>query len=489
MFNFANLLIADQYEDVDTYDDWLAEAEGNDQRTGRFDWRFSPKSPLYNYESIRHRLNKLRRLRREGDVRKLLFTLNEGIHGNMDGMGNGGLYRYAKSGTKQLIDDYVDEINRSLRTVASSRSRALTRAEKLEFFDRASHCYGSTALMCSGAGALGYFHLGVVLALYEQNILPRVISGSSAGSLIAAIVGSRTPAELAKTLDRPTLNALIRVQDDHVQPGRLRRMNTDEVVGQIERLVPDLTFEEAFHLSNRQINITVSATQKHQKSRLLNAITSPNVLLRSAVQASCAVPGIYPPVTLLARDADGSVKKYLPKETWVDGSLAADLPARRLSRLYGVNHYIASQVNPLVLWSLIEYRHQDGIGPGLLDFGLRVQREWLKYLRRSSARLLSGAYETSYWVDNLLNLLSQDYAGDINIVPRFRLFDPRKLLSHLSEKDRSFLIDEGLKATWPQIARIRNASSIALTLQDILDGMTTGRRSASGPARIAAATA
>ncbi|MEO0579510.1 MAG: DUF3336 domain-containing protein, partial [Pseudomonadota bacterium] len=312
MFNLANMLIADQFENVESYEDWLAMAEAQDQRTGRYDWRLAPKSNLYNYESIRHRLNKLRRLRREGDVRKLLFTLNEGIHGNMDGMGNGGLYRYAKSGTKQLVDEYVDEINRSLRYVAASKSRTLSRADKLEFFDRASHCFGSTALMCSGAGALGYFHMGVVLALYEQDLLPRVISGSSAGSLIAAIVGSKTPQELKKTLERPTLNALIRVQDDHVKPGRLRRMNTDEVIGQIERLVPDLTFQEAFELSGRQINITVSATQKHQKSRLLNAITSPNVLIRSAVQASCAVPGIYPATTLLARDADGSVKKYLP---------------------------------------------------------------------------------------------------------------------------------------------------------------------------------
>ncbi|MEM1262132.1 MAG: DUF3336 domain-containing protein [Pseudomonadota bacterium] len=486
MFNLSNILIADQFENVDTYDDWVAMAEAQDQRTGRFDWRHSPKSPLYNYDSIRHRLSKLKRLRREGDLRKLLFTLNEGIHGNMDGMGNAGLYRYAKSGTKVLIDDYVAEINRSLRFLAASKSRTLSRGTKLEFFDRASHCYGSTALMCSGAGALGYFHLGVVLALHDQSLLPRVISGSSAGSLIAAIVGTRTPKELVKTLDPTVLNELIRVQDDHVQPGRLRRMNTEEVIGQIERLVPDLTFEEAFELSGRQINITVSATRKHQKSRLLNAITSPNVLVRSAVQASCAVPGIYPPVTLLARDADGSIKKYLPKETWVDGSLAADLPARRLSRLYGVNHYIASQVNPVVLWSLLEYRHQDGIGPNLVDFGLRVQREWLRYLRRSSARLLSGAYNTSYWVDNVFSLLSQDYAGDINIVPRFRFFDPRKLLSHLSEKDRSFLIDEGLKATWPQIARIRNSSSIALTLQDIIEKMTDGRRTSASHTRIRA---
>jgi predicted acylesterase/phospholipase RssA len=68
-------------------------------------------------------------------------------------------------------------------------------AEKLEFFRRASHCFGRTALMLSGAGALGPFHVGVIKALLEQDLLPNVISGSSAGSLVAAIVGTRDDAQ------------------------------------------------------------------------------------------------------------------------------------------------------------------------------------------------------------------------------------------------------------------------------------------------------
>ena len=35
------------------------------------------------------------------------------------------------------------------------------------------------------------YHFGVVKALFEENLLPRVISGSSVGSLVAGIVAVR----------------------------------------------------------------------------------------------------------------------------------------------------------------------------------------------------------------------------------------------------------------------------------------------------------
>ena len=59
--------------------------------------------------------------------------------------------------------------------------------EKLDFFYRANVCFGRSALMLSGGGVLGFYHLGVVKTLLDQGLLPRVISGSSAGSLRAAV--------------------------------------------------------------------------------------------------------------------------------------------------------------------------------------------------------------------------------------------------------------------------------------------------------------
>ena len=90
----------------------------------------------------------------------------------------------------------------------------------------------------------------------------------------------------------------------------------------------------------------VAAAEKHQTSRLLNAITTPNVYVREAVMASAAVPGFYPPVALAAKNSQGQRQAYMPSRKWVDGSISDDLPAKRLARLYGANHFIVSQVNP-----------------------------------------------------------------------------------------------------------------------------------------------
>ena len=39
---------------------------------------------------------------------------------------------------------------------------------------------------------MGLYHLGNVKCLMEQGVFPRVVSGSSAGSIVAAWIGTRT---------------------------------------------------------------------------------------------------------------------------------------------------------------------------------------------------------------------------------------------------------------------------------------------------------
>lgn len=43
---------------------------------------------------------------------------------------------------------------------------------------------------------LGFYHVGFVKALFDQGILPRVLSGASAGSIISSMIGVRTDDEL-----------------------------------------------------------------------------------------------------------------------------------------------------------------------------------------------------------------------------------------------------------------------------------------------------
>lgn len=71
---------------------------------------------------------------------------------------------------------------------------------KINFFNDLAMRYGRSALFMTGGAANGYYHLGVVRALLAQKMLPRVITGSSAGSLIGALTCCKTDEELAEIL-------------------------------------------------------------------------------------------------------------------------------------------------------------------------------------------------------------------------------------------------------------------------------------------------
>lgn len=78
--------------------------------------------------------------------------------------------------------------------VAAGQSPIPTEA-RLAFFNETRHSYGRTALLLSGGAALGFYHVGVVKALVENHLMPRVLGGSSAGSIVCAMIGTRTDDE------------------------------------------------------------------------------------------------------------------------------------------------------------------------------------------------------------------------------------------------------------------------------------------------------
>ena len=84
---------------------WRALAEAHDHQTGRDIWQEKADSPLYDDASINTRLQRLRKLRKQGDDNGLLFALSEGIHGNIADKSNPKLYGKARSGTKVLISE------------------------------------------------------------------------------------------------------------------------------------------------------------------------------------------------------------------------------------------------------------------------------------------------------------------------------------------------------------------------------------------------
>ncbi|MEM7411372.1 MAG: DUF3336 domain-containing protein [Myxococcota bacterium] len=449
-----------------TYEDWKRQALAEDASSGAEAWKSEQRTRLYDHDVIRRRFDELVEIRGSGDAQRLLYYLNEGLHGNMGGMGSPALYARARFGTKHLVCDYIDEIVAALHDLESITAAEIGFEEKQAYFRRASDCFGRSALMLSGAGSLGAFHIGVARALVEQDLLPQVISGASAGSIVAAMLGTHSgvglerifsDTEVAKTFD------LLRGSSERSGA----RIQIDDLRAMIEWVVPDMTFQEALEETGCQINVSVAPASLHQRSRLLNASTSPNAFLREAVLASCAIPGMFPPVTLAAKDISGKRRPYVPSRQWVDGSITDDLPAKRLARLYGVNHFISSQANPIVLWALQDPHASQGLPGRLVDVSLTATREWLRAWYPFAMRMVRGVHPVDTYTRLWFSVATQDYTSDVNIVPRQRLFSPGRFLSPLSREDASALVSEGERATWPKIELVRNCTKVSRCIDAI----------------------
>ena len=454
-----------------TYADWSDAAKALDRESGKQAWRDTDASQHFDHKSIRRRLETLAELRKAGDNRGLLFTLNEGIHGNMDGMANDRLYHVAKFGTKQLIHDYVDAIVDAIEHIASSEVTDISFDEKRDFLRRAHHCYGCSALLMSGSGAFLFFHAGVVKALWSEGVLPSIISGSSGGSIIGALVCTRTDDELAPYFDPEFLARDYEAESGETAFnlfGTSKRMGQEQVKARLAEIIPDITFQEAYEITGRHLNVSVAPAEKHQNGRLLNAIASPNVYIREAVLASCAVPGIYDPVELKAKDHEGNRVPYLPGRKWVDGSVTHDLPAKRLSRLYGVNHHIVSQANPLVTPFASDVTQLPSAFASIRRASVSTLKAWLNVNMQLWEKPLALFPQVQRLANLSMSVINQEYSGDINIVRPMMFWSPSKILSNLSIDDISALIESGERATWPEVERVRAQTKISQTLDRIL---------------------
>ena len=454
-------------EQAESFEQWQDLAEEHDYATGGEVWRHNEESRLYDSSSINTRLQRLRRLRKKGDDKGLLFALNEGIHGNMAGMGNGKLYSRAMTGTKVLIEEYIAEICGSLEYLSPRNFEGIPWAERVEFFQRASHCYGRSALMLSGGGTLGYFHFGVLKSLIEQELCPVVISGASAGAFVAAIVGTRSDAEYLALFEDNYLAKALTSNRSNIKLGFGKNSPVDmrAIKREMARMIPDMTFLEAYEKTGRSINITISPAEPRQTSRLLNHIASPNVTIRSAVLASSALPGIFPPAQLQARNVDGDVQTYLPSRRWIDGSFSQDLPAKRLARMYGVNHFIVSQVMPGL-------GKERSIRPGMRKIVSDASVAATKEVVRGCLDFVQRHTEMGPRLGTAMNaanaLIDQRFSADINIFPGYGASSLGKILKILSEEEMAELISAGESATWPKVPAIRTTTRIGRTLDGIL---------------------
>jgi len=144
------------------------------------------------------------------------------------------------------------------------------------------------------------------------------------------------------------------------------------------------------------------------------------------------------------------------------------LPAKRLARLYGVNHYIVSQTNPYVIPFIDTTKRKSDTVSELKYALIDTARTWINAGAAIFEKPIGLIPEVQQLTSSALSVINQSYVGDITISPLKKLHNPLRTLSWRTREEIRDLMDAGERSTWPRLERIRVQTRISRTLDPIL---------------------
>ncbi|RYP68646.1 hypothetical protein DL771_006516 [Monosporascus sp. 5C6A] len=480
-------ILSARMQNAGSFEEWDMAAHELDALEGNDEWKADVSSDDYNSELLEARLRELDEARTSCDLRAMMHLVRTALSRDLGGMDNINLYRRSFCGTKKLIERYVDSALQTITALVEKSAQHLPEdLESKDLLDAmlyARQSFGRSALLLSGGGTFGMSHVGVFKALFEAKLLPRIVSGASAGSIVCSVVCTRTDDEVPDLLRDFPYGDLAVFEEEGNEDGildHLRRLLTEgnwsdikHLTRVMRNLLGDITFQEAYNRTRRICNICVSSASIYELPRLLNYVTAPNVMIWSAVAASCSVPLVFSAAPLLVKNPlTGEHSPWNPTpQMWIDGSVDNDLPMTRLAEMFNVNHFIVSQVNPHVVPFLAKDEPLRSSATAQRKSAHREESDWLcsltalakdEALHRMQFMAELGIFPNL--ITKLRSILSQKYSGDINILPAVGLLDLPKILRNPSTHFMLRLSLIGERATWPKLSRIRDRCAIELAL-------------------------
>jgi len=447
------------------------------------------ESPDYDAPLVEARLKQLDEARISCDIGRMLFLIRTALTRDLGDMGNLRMYKHAHIGTKDLVERYItsalDTLNGLLDVSAKAKCDGMESKYILEQVLSSRQAFGRSALLLSGGATFGMNHIGVLKVLWEAKLLPRIISGASAGSIICAVVCTRIDEEIPQLLETFCDGDLAVFEEDGNEDGILRKVarflthgalfDISHLTRVMKELLGDMTFQEAYNRTRKILNICVSSASLYELPRLLNYITAPNVMIWSAVAASCSVPFVYTAAALLAKDPKtGEAVPWNPSpQRWIDGSVDNDIPMTRLAEMFNVNHFIVSQVNPHVVPFLVKEEAAVSEEARKSTSTIAPGPTWLNslsHLAKGEALHRMHTLADMGILPNILtktvSVLSQKYSGDITIFPEISYAHFPRILSNPTKEFMHQAMLSGERATWPKMSIIKNHCAIELALDD-----------------------
>lgn len=481
-------------QDATSYEDWVRESKALDTHLGNDAWKNKDPYDYYDSKTVKRVHEQMTKLRQKAESEEdstsgnkktrshqaaedLRALVEASVKNNFVGFENPRLYSETYYGTKDLVQNFVDEAEASLSFLL--RTTQLDPENKRALFKHLGSNFGRTALCLSGGATFAYYHFGVAKALLDADLLPEVITGTSGGALVAALLCTRTDEELKKVLV-PALARRITACHDNTITWLKRWYQTGARFDSVDWAKKcawmtrgSMTFKEAYQRTGRILNVTCVPSDPHSPTILANYITAPDCVIWSAVLASAAVPGILNPVVLMKKNRDGTLSPYSFGHKWKDGSLRTDIPLKALNLHFNVRFSIVSQVNPHInifffssrgsVGRPVTHRRGRGWRGGFLGSALEQYlkldlHKWLKVLRH--LELLPrplGQDWSELWL--------QRFSGTITIWPKSIPSDFVHILSDPTPQRLARMIHVGQQSAFPKLKFIANRSKLEYVIQ------------------------
>lgn len=373
----------------------------------------------------------------------------------------------------------------------------LTPQDKLSLLHDTRMAYGRTVLVLQGGSIFGLCHLGVVKAMYQRTLLPRIIAGTGTGALMAAWVCVHTEKELLNTLsgDRIDLSAFVassqRAAAEAQGAGtwlwlqtlyrRVRRffksgfiLDPKVLEEAVRTNVGDMTFKEAYDATQRILNITISPSGPGSIT-LLNYLTAPHVLIWSAALVSNANDRTKTSTRLMCKDSTGRIVPYETSANITgpyrrNPSTPQESPLSRLGELFNVDHFIVSQARPYIVPFLY---------PTLRFFKTTPLAYFTRFLLQECQHRLRQADILGILSPGVKRLLMDEIVPGpaLTLVPEIRLSDWARLLRNPTKAEIDHWIERGEKSVWPNVVQLWVRLGIEFELER---GYQRVRRSPSG---------
>lgn len=304
----------DSLTESQSYEEWEECAFQLDELLHTDLWRQNASSKYYDYRLINERRRAIIKAREEEDILGLVNLLRSGLVRNLGNITAPRLFNRAYAGTKLLIEEYITQVALAIEYVTTlpttqSYESGWTSQAKLDLLHDTRQAFGRSTLVLQGGAMFGLCHLGVIKALHLRGLLPRIITGTATGALIAALVGIHTEDELLEFLNGDGIDLAAFAKNNEENPAtektglvsKVQNTAIQTLLSRIQRFiregyfldvkvleecvranVGDLTFEEAYARTRRVLNITVATSGRGGVPNLLNYLTAPNVV--SAVE-------------------------------------------------------------------------------------------------------------------------------------------------------------------------------------------------------------